>query len=385
MKKKDYESLVIGKIFMEWSFLVEDSVLYGCYRNKEIRDTNKIAGFDLDHTIIKPCTHNNECRCSSLIKKKKKRTFPDPDNKYDWEFVFSGVVSKLKDLYEGGFKIIFHTNQSKIKNLKVWQEKVDDIFQAVDIPCEIYVSLGSILYRKPLPTIWLNFVSKTYSKDSFYCGDAAGRKKDFSDTDRKLALNLGISFYVPESIFKGEENIMPDTVSYPISRGKSYGNRTEIELEDKLTMVICVGLPASGKSKFAKTRLKNLVRINLDDLKTKKACAKLADKCLQNKKSIVIDNTNVDLGTREEWIEMGRKYNAYIVVLEFIVPFDVCIHNNIYRHYKSQGSTKLIPTIAYNLLKKKYVEPSFDEDIDEIITIPFCLDTIDSDYFLFMS
>jgi bifunctional polynucleotide phosphatase/kinase len=52
-------------------------------------------------------------------------------------------------------------------------------------------------------------------KDSFYCGDAAGRpagwkkdaKKDFSVTDRKFAFNVGIKFMTPEELFKEEEAV----------------------------------------------------------------------------------------------------------------------------------------------------------------------------------
>jgi bifunctional polynucleotide phosphatase/kinase len=39
-------------------------------------------------------------------------------------------------------------------------------------------------------------------KESIYCGDAAGRNtkgaKDHSDADYKFALNIGITFKVPE-------------------------------------------------------------------------------------------------------------------------------------------------------------------------------------------
>lgn len=41
-------------------------------------------------------------------------------------------------------------------------------------------------------------------KKSFYCGDAAGRlktsstPKDFSDSDLKFALNIGLPFLTPE-------------------------------------------------------------------------------------------------------------------------------------------------------------------------------------------
>ena len=46
-------------------------------------------------------------------------------------------------------------------------------------------------------------------KESFFCGDAAGReanwapkkKKDFSSSDRLLAINLGLKFFTPEEHF----------------------------------------------------------------------------------------------------------------------------------------------------------------------------------------
>ncbi|AJS62893.1 Tpp1p [Saccharomyces cerevisiae YJM195] len=37
----------------------------------------------------------------------------------------------------------------------------------------------------------------------YYCGDAAGRKKDFSDSDIKFAENLHVEFKYPEEIFHG--------------------------------------------------------------------------------------------------------------------------------------------------------------------------------------
>jgi bifunctional polynucleotide phosphatase/kinase len=37
---------------------------------------------------------------------------------------------------------------------------------------------------------------------SFFVGDAAGRKGDHSDTDRKWAINAGLRFHVPEELFK---------------------------------------------------------------------------------------------------------------------------------------------------------------------------------------
>ena len=49
---------------------------------------------------------------------------------------------------------------------------------------------------------------KIEKKESFYCGDAAGRKKskarlrnDFSSSDYLFAYNIGIKFYTPETLF----------------------------------------------------------------------------------------------------------------------------------------------------------------------------------------
>ena len=52
---------------------------------------------------------------------------------------------------------------------------------------------------------------------SFFVGDAAGRKGDFSDSDRVFAANAGLAFYVPEQAF-GEA--LPPWEPSPVSRAK---------------------------------------------------------------------------------------------------------------------------------------------------------------------
>lgn len=57
--------------------------------------------------------------------------------------------------------------------------------------------------------MWKDFQELTGTKadmaKSIYCGDAAGRvkgkTKDFTDTDLKFALNLGLIFRTPEQLF----------------------------------------------------------------------------------------------------------------------------------------------------------------------------------------
>lgn len=53
-------------------------------------------------------------------------------------------------------------------------------------------------------------------KKSFYCGDAAGRpqtqtkKKDFSDSDLKFALNINLPFKTEDEFFKDEKSKIPN-------------------------------------------------------------------------------------------------------------------------------------------------------------------------------
>ncbi len=37
---------------------------------------------------------------------------------------------------------------------------------------------------------------------SFYCGDAAGRPNDFSDSDKAFADTIGVPFKLPEEFFR---------------------------------------------------------------------------------------------------------------------------------------------------------------------------------------
>lgn len=86
-------------------------------------------------------------------------------------------------------------------------------------PLQAFVAGAVDHYRKPHTTMWDDFVSNYNGgisidmDNSFYCGDAAGRPKnwkagaprDFSCTDRKFAANIGLKFYTPEELFLNEQ------------------------------------------------------------------------------------------------------------------------------------------------------------------------------------
>jgi bifunctional polynucleotide phosphatase/kinase len=78
-------------------------------------------------------------------------------------------------------------------------------------------ALKSDQFRKPAIGSWEHIRNKLFKgctidmANSFYCGDAAGRpktatrSKDFSDSDIKFALNVGLKFHTPEELFLGQK------------------------------------------------------------------------------------------------------------------------------------------------------------------------------------
>lgn len=394
---------------MEW-ILTDDSLhvdhhyLYGSYEKENIKQTNKIAGFDLDNTII--------TTKSGRIHSK------DVD---DWQFINASekqqvtshttVCSTLKMYYDNDYKIVIISNQKGLVNEKLinrFKEKLDKIAAALMIPFEIYVSIKDDIYRKPMPTFGLTVYTtlnnniKSSHPNSFYCGDAAGRVNDFADTDYKFALNIGAKFYLPEDIFNirditSHDNptaTLPAIPKHPLDNIPAFdkstlntdGIRTSLNTDGIRKLILLVGLPGSGKTTYYNTKLKDssYQYINMDTLKTKQKCLKMTKEYMCQGLNIVVDNTNVDVNTRAQYINLAKEvtsHNNYrVICLVFTTPLELCQHNNYYRHYISKGSIPLIPIIAYRIAEKKYQKPTIDEGIKDIIEIPFYNDNKDINY-----
>ena len=168
-------------------WITESDYLHGIF-GKSI-ESKKIAGFDLDHTIIKPIDN---------------KTFSKNDE--DWEFFNNDVPKKLLKYHMEGYKIVIYTNQKGIlkKNpcIDIWKSKIEKMANILQIPFTIIASIMDDYTRKPR-TFMFDKLIKYDKETSFYCGDAGGLKertingsifKDFSDGDLKFAINLGIKF-----------------------------------------------------------------------------------------------------------------------------------------------------------------------------------------------
>ncbi|EPZ30846.1 PNK3P-domain-containing protein [Rozella allomycis CSF55] len=338
-----------------------------------LKPYSKFAFFDLDHTLWKP---------------KNARKFHKDSE--DWEYWHSIVPRKLKELSEEKTLIVVFSNQSGLLDPSNEKKCIDfkrrcHLFSlSIGIPLIIFAATDYDVFRKPVPGAFEYFQSffedKINLKDCCYVGDAAGRpegwktgkKADFSDSDRKFALNAGLKFKTPEEYFLNEnpapfkfKNFNPQKFKNP---EVLYIPSNTPLLSQSQEVIILVGFPASGKTNFARSNLSDYVH---DTLKTKSKCLALLKKSLEEGKSVVIDNTNLTIDSRKEYLENVKRINDRISIRCF--HFDV--EESLYKHLNAlrvitQNANK-ISSIVYNKMKNTYVEPKIEEGFDEVRKILF--------------
>lgn len=316
---------------------------------------NKIASFDLDGTLITP------------INPKKKFS----ENSSDWVWAFDTVPDKIKELIKDEFCIVIISNQAGIKDGKAngeeWCKKIESIVNKLNCEMKVFCSISKNKYRKPIPTFYTEFFPKKNSSQSFYCGDACGRKQDFADTDLKFALNCNLKFYIPEHLFLKHENTYPK-IDYCFD----FNNKKEFKLNftpKEKEMLIMVGYQGSGKSfvsQFISEKYDYDI-INRDTEKTEAKCIKKTKDLLKQKKNIIIDNTNPSKEKRKIWIDLAKENGYSVKLLHMNTDINLAKHNNIYRSLTKD--IDLIPDIAYNMYKSKYEKPTSEEGFEDIIYI----------------
>ena len=316
---------------------------------------DKMASFDYDWTLVNP---------------KQGNTFPL--NIDDWQWSFPSVPVKIKQYYLDGYMIVIFTNQSK-----TWKcEQVQLVAKLLDIPIFVVIATDKCDYKPNIilyDTLMSNNNNNNHNinkEQSFFVGDALGRKIDFSDSDKIFAINIGISWHSPESIFNtvNKEFILP-IISLEIEQKNEPDIKLEIEPEIKLEIepeiIIMMGYPSSGKSTIAKKICENdkYIHIEGDVYKTTKHMIKHSLEHILHNKSIVFDATNSSIKKRREYVDLGKKYCYKIT----------CIHVSTsllisYQRNKERNETKQVPKIAYSVYTKYYEEPTESENF-KLITI----------------
>lgn len=369
----------------------------------------KVAAFDLD---------------STLITTKTRAKFPKTP--HDWKFMFPSVASKLDALADGGYVLVFFTNQAGVSNGRITDLFVKTRIGAViaDFRADIgiFIATGKDNYRKPGTGMWeeftqylggLQMVDPTHS---FYVGDAAGRQarpggeKDFSDSDLRFSINVGLPFRTPEEYFAGRQTEAVSTTNIKgfdprlivqspadvtfidattdmdallrksltpseVAEELIMGGAAPEERPPVQTMVLMHGMPASGKSSFVRRHLmpRGYICINQDTMQTYARCARATREALAGGYSVVIDNTNPNQKARAKYIEIGKACNQglKVIALKMSTSKDLAQHMNIVRERETKGIVQHIPVVAYHMFLKRANPPEPVEGIDSIADVRF--------------
>jgi len=359
-----------------------DTLLYLQTKDfKIVYDTGDVvclAMFDIDGTIIKT---------------KSGKKFAQ--GKDDWGFWDDSIPSRIRSLYDEKYNIIFFTNQAGISkgktNKEDWIAKINSVVAQLGVPIQVFASTASDSFRKPSPRMFNYFLE--YNKinrnslnmeDSFYCGDAGGRQKgwnkkvkkakDFSDSDRKFAMNLEFPFHTPDEYFLDEKPVsyvLSGFVPSPISSATA-SSKSELSMLDVSTldvkdgeMIINIGYPGSGKTTFTKKLISvhpKYVHINRDTLKTMSKCLKVAEASIKAGKGVIIDNTNPTKKARAPFIKLAKKYNLYLRCVHFTTSLEHSRHNMNFRNFVTKNGVKRIPDVTYYTFRKRFEEPSTSQE-----------------------
>jgi bifunctional polynucleotide phosphatase/kinase len=381
---------------MNWS--ETNSYLKGiCNKLDVLLDPVRIASFDLDDTLI----HRPKGKSSN--------------NK--WKLLDLNVGNKIANLVKKNFIIIIFTNQSCMHNAKFdkikWRKTLEDLEKILmskvsndEYYFAIYIAKTYDLYRKPNIGMWelmkmdlkdeFNLNRIRISNKSFFCGDAGGRifispfkKKlhptsktgDFSDTDLKFALNIGLQFFTPEEFFLENASMMEYELKgidpKKLLKELEKSNDTHEFIPRKKEMILMVGSQGSGKTEFVKKYIlpHGYVHINQDTCKTNIKCKNSTIEALEKGKSVAIDNTNASITSRYPYISLAQDY-GYKHIRAIIMNTDDTIakHLNNVRHVHSHGQIPRINNLVYNVFRKNYVRPDLSEHFDRIDVVDFIFD-----------
>lgn len=145
-------------------------------------------------------------------------------------------------------------------------------------------------------------------------------------------------------------------------RGKDTGREKrkimqKKEAEGPPKAVIFIGIQASGKSTFFKRNFSpDFVHINLDKLHTRYQEMKLLEKCLRQRSSFVVDNTNPTFADRKRYIETAKEHGYLIEGYFFQSIIKDCVERNSKRLGKENVPDKAIAYTSNRLEMPLYKE-----------------------------
>ncbi|MCC7065978.1 MAG: AAA family ATPase [Planctomycetes bacterium] len=126
--------------------------------------------------------------------------------------------------------------------------------------------------------------------------------------------------------------------------------------------VILIGIQATGKSTFVRTRLfDSHARINLDMLGTRHRESLLLQACLAAGQSFVVDNTNASRSERASYITLAKQHGFVVVGYYFQSAIDEALTRNATR-----DAGQRVPDLGVRGTHARLQIPSLEEGFDRL-------------------
>ena len=112
-------------------------------------------------------------------------------------------------------------------------------------------------------------------------------------------------------------------------------------MESKGLVIVAVGLPGAGKSRFHEKFLPDAVRCCQDLLKRREKVEALVEETVRAGKIAYVDRTDLDPKQRSHWVKIAKRCNVEVVALRFTATASTCIERAKARAAKGEHDGEL--------------------------------------------
>lgn len=299
-------------------------------------------------------------------------------------------IAMLRKYVDEGWTVGVISNQYGVSKGKTTHEKVRDRFDLLAELCPgpslslspspviFMYAVGKDEYRKPMPGMYRLFMEQIgldeHDADSFYCGDASGRAKDFAISDRYFAHNCGLDF-LPASPFTA---LTPVAKKYDLYADAVIWKKVHLLTEEELELpdnviVLMVGPPGAGKSTLTallSTRYPDIVVLNRDTIGNTKKMDRMYRDAIRAGKSVILDNLNTNGDKRAEYLGgLGSDLDSEHVVLCYYFDIKKELSTHLCHMRVAQGGRYIPPVVRHTYYKHHQTPTETETGIDRVITL----------------
>ena len=112
-------------------------------------------------------------------------------------------------------------------------------------------------------------------------------------------------------------------------------------MESKGLVIVAVGLPGAGKSRFHEKFLPDAVRCCQDLLKRREKVEALVEETVRAGGIAYVDRTDLDPKQRSHWVKIAKRCNVEVVALRFTADVSTCIERAKARAEKGEHDGEL--------------------------------------------